>query len=66
MTHGQRQQLQDLGKCWGVSTLALLALYRLGGLDRPFYRVEKRWLNGMTHQYRNQIRVIKRNQKAAE
>jgi hypothetical protein len=62
MTRGQITQIQDLGKCWGVPTLAMLALYRFGELDRPLYRNEKRWLKGMTHQYRNQIAAVKRNQ----
>jgi hypothetical protein len=62
MTNGQIAQLQDLSKCY-------LPRYEKGWVERmitfvtPLSKYEKAWLRRLTHQYRNQIKAIKRNQR---
>jgi hypothetical protein len=64
MTRGQVAQLQDLSKCWMPLHGEWVAWALLGGLhDAKLEKQEKAWLRRLTHQYRHQIRAIKRNQK---
>jgi hypothetical protein len=37
-----------------------------GWLSKPLRKNQKAWLRRLTHQYRHQIKAVKRNQKAAE
>jgi hypothetical protein len=68
MTNGQIQQLQDLNKCymrrWDRIFIDTLLLDRNAAsfqLRAPL----KKNLRRLTHQYRNQIAAIKRNQERA-
>lgn len=75
MTNGQIAQLRDLSKCfmprrdraflnfllfnWTTNEIALDRSYRFDDEDKIILR-------RLTHQYRNQIRAIKKNQRAKE
>ena len=67
MTNGQLKLLQDLNKCymprywqtWVRQTLWVGAA-DMGNFTLKEY--EKRKLRSLTHQYRNQIKAMKRNQ----
>ena len=73
MTNGQIQQLRDLSKCHMTRRdAALLGWFTFdweGGtaMDKSyiFDAEDKAWLRRLTHQYRNQIRAIRRNQRRA-
>jgi hypothetical protein len=64
MTNGQLKQFQDLSKCY-------MRQPERGWVWRKFYvrdgielaKWEKATLRRLTHQYRNQIRAVKRNQE---
>jgi hypothetical protein len=66
MTNGQIAQLQDLSKCYWV----LDDRFKYGWLwhtDKSYKldKQDKAILRRLTHQYRNQIAAVKRNQERA-
>jgi hypothetical protein len=68
MTNGQIAQLQDLSKCTGLRRFDVLCVqeWRLGEYsDTRMDKTQKAWLRRLTHQYRNQIAAVKRNQERA-
>lgn len=70
MTNGQISQLQDLSRCYmrhreKVWVEALLTIAGWGDM-RGMTKFEEAWLRKWTHQYRHQIRAIKRNRREAE
>lgn len=69
MTNGQVQQLQDLSKCYMPSDAQAFVYYmtvweRL--LDKRMNKRAKVIIRRLTHQYRNQIKAMKRNQVTPE
>lgn len=68
MTNGQIQQLQDLSKCTGLERYDenfVKAWWFFANEAERMGKREKAWLRRLTHQYRNQIQAIKRNQERA-
>jgi hypothetical protein len=68
MTNGQIQQLQDLSKCTGLRRFDVLCVqeWRLGEYrDTHMDKTQKAWLRRLTHQYRNQIRAMRKNRVTA-
>jgi hypothetical protein len=74
MTNGQIAQLQDLSKCYmprGSYAARFVWAYNaiIDGLPSDLIKVEylNKWQKGflrkLTHQYRNQIRAMRRNQR---
>jgi hypothetical protein len=70
MKPGQIAQLQDLSKCYMRQEEAAWVRLTIdplwGWLSKPLRKNQKAWLRRLTHQYRHQIKAVKRNQKAAE
>jgi hypothetical protein len=65
MKPGQLQQLQDLSKCYGLprSDANFVEAWQFFVTeDDCMAKREKRILHSLTHQYRNQIKIIKKNQ----
>jgi hypothetical protein len=66
MTPGQMQQLQDLNRCYmphGTSSWVRDQIeYAEFVSDYRFNKRQKAILRRLTHQYRNQIAAIRRNQ----
>jgi hypothetical protein len=69
MTKGQMAQLRDLSKCYmGNWSWDRRFVSSFEFVDHDSYRLaksDKAILRRLTHQYRNQIRAIKRNQERA-
>lgn len=63
MTNGQIQQLQDLSKCYMPRREHYFCV-EMEQRER-LNKWQKRHLQTLTHQYRNQIAAIKRNQQRA-
>lgn len=67
MTNGQIQQLNDLSKCHNLRRFDILCIreWQLDEFrDERMDKAQKAWLRRLTHQYRNQIRAMKRNKAA--
>jgi hypothetical protein len=63
MTPGQIARLQELSKCYMSRRYAnILRWLSYGTPSDHFGQSHKYWLRRLTHQYRNQIAAIKRNQ----
>jgi hypothetical protein len=68
MTNGQLAQFDELGRCHlsysaRVWVLAMDCLGRWGDDFRPLTKTEKAWLRRLWHQYRHQIRAMRRNRR---
>jgi hypothetical protein len=68
MTRGQIAQLQELSKCWMRPTESIFVRRELGfsGLGSNWLhmdKISKAKLRRLTHQYRHQIKAMKRNRK---
>lgn len=71
MTNGQISQLRDLSKCYMTRSDRAWYGYLVNAWDaeyhsKPFRTFGEKTLRRLTHQYRNQIRAIKRNRKRAD
>jgi hypothetical protein len=66
MTRGQIEQLQDLSKCYLVEPDDLFEFEWFWYTDKSYRldKYDKAVLRRLTHQYRNQIAAMKRNQRA--
>jgi hypothetical protein len=64
MTNGQIARLQELSKCYMASNLDYGLFHYMYSNDHSLKMSigEKAWLRRLTHQYRNQIAAIRRNQ----
>jgi hypothetical protein len=63
MKPSQIAQLQDLNKCYMKGLENLNVEWELRYTDLPLTKYGKKWLRRLTHQYRNQIAAVKRNQR---
>jgi hypothetical protein len=63
MTPGQIARLQELSKCSNFRRFDVLCIEDwLENTGVKMDKIQKAWLRRLTHQYRNQIAAIKRNQ----